>query len=825
MVSVLIAGAAVFSVALFNVPMEKVDLYFLLLCCFTIGVGSRITVRIPRFKSHIAVSDTFIFLALLLFGGPLAILLAAVEAFCSSLRFCSKKISVMFNAATMALSTATVVLTLKILGLYTEPKLHGHSGNVKDFVIALSVIALVQFAVNTSLASVHDSLKNGIPLWNTWKSKYLWTFVTYFIGSASAGILVLLSGYIGFGVIIAAFPVIILVFMSYRMYLTNVEISMQQAEQAKQYSNVLEEQSVALKESEQRFRSAFNYAPIGIALVSPNGRWLKVNHALCNILGYTAAEFLATDFQSVIFPEYLGGALVKIHELLTGKSVNCQMEQQYRHKNGETVWVLWSVSWASGMNAEKPTLIFQLQDITDKKLAEDKLHYEATHDALTGLPNRAFFMRKLAESLQKTKLDPNYKVSMLFIDLDRFKNVNDSLGHLIGDQLLISVSERLRECLRPPDIVARLGGDEFTILVEGKYFMEKVTKIAERIHAKFSVPFEVRGHEVYSSASIGILQASEKHITSEEIMRDADTAMYHAKRSGKARHEVFAEDMHHAAKETLQLETDLRKAIERKEFSVHYQPIFSLNTGEIKGIEALARWNHSKLGAIPPNKFIPLAEEVGLIDTLGEYILRKACNEIGSLSPMLLNSPGFKLSVNLSFKQFARDSLVEKIQMVLQETGFPADRLKLEITESLFFEYQDKAIGMLHRLRDIGIEFDVDDFGTGYSNLSNLIRLPISTLKIDRSFIHSISDDGANTEMVKTILAMAGNLGLKVIAEGIETEVQLETLKNLDCAHGQGYLLAKPMPFEEIQDFLLESSRLNLPETQFEDLPVISMIQ
>ncbi|MBC7900420.1 MAG: EAL domain-containing protein [Saprospiraceae bacterium] len=825
MIVVLLLGLACILAAAVGLPLEKFDLKFVVLACFTVGIGSRVTLQIPRFKSHIAVSDTFIFLALLMYGAEFAIILSAVEAYFSSIRFCSKKLTIFFNAAAMAFSTTAVVLMLKVFGLYSESQLHGHGEHIQDFVIALSIMALTHFIVNTSLVSTYESLSNGIPFWDTWKNKYLWTFITYFVGAASAGLLIQLSDSIGFGVIIATFPVVLFIFLSYRMYLKNVEMSNAQADQAKEYSKVLEERSAALIESEQRFRSAFNYAPIGIALVSPAGDWLRVNHALCKLVGYTAEELRATNFQSIIFPEDLGPALVNIHELLSGKTANCQMEQRYRHKGGETVWALWSVSAASDVRSEKPTLIFQLQDISDKKLAEDKLHYEATHDALTGLPNRSFFMRKLAKALQKTKLDPKYKVSVLFIDLDRFKYVNDSLGHLVGDQLLIAIAERLRECMRPPDIVARLGGDEFTILVEGRYYMEKVTRIAERIHAKFGVPFEVRGHEVYSSASIGILHASEKHLTSEEMMRDADTAMYHAKRAGKARHEVFDEDMHVAARETLRLETDLRRAIEKEEFLVLYQPIFLLETGEIKGIEALARWNHLQLGEISPNKFIPLAEEVGLIDVLGEHILRKACTQIGSVLPLLKGESALKLSVNLSFKQFARPTLVEKIQTILDETEFPPNRLKLEITESVFFEYQEKAVGMLHRLRDIGIELDVDDFGTGYSNLSNLMRLPISTLKIDSSFIKPINDGGANTEMVKSILAMARNLGLKVIAEGIENEIQLEVLKKLDCEHGQGFLLAKPMPFEAIREFLLESDRIDVPKPQFDDLSTVSLIQ
>ena len=806
---VLAAGFACVGAALVNVPLQRIDLYFLTLFCFTIGVVSRITIKIPKLKSHIAVSDTFIFLALLLFGGELAIILAAVEAFFSSWRFCNKKLTVFFNSAVMALSTLSVVLVLKALGLYSETVLHGRGGDEQDFAVAVAAIAITQFVVNTTLASIHDTFKNGLPLWETWKSKYVWSFVTYLIGAACAGVLVQLSESIGFGILIAAFPVIYLIFLSYKMYLSNVEISMKQAQQAEQYANILEERSAALRESEQRFRSAFNYAPIGIALVSPAGDWLKVNRALCTILGYTEKEFLTTNFQSMLLREDLGITLVKIHELAVGSTANCQLEHRYIHKSGRTVWASWSVSAATDVRNEHSNLIFQIQDITEKKQAEQKLRHEATHDALTGLPNRLFFMGQLTEALARFRQNAAYSVSVLFIDLDRFKNVNDSLGHVVGDRLLVEIADRLRDCLRPNDLVARLGGDEFTILVQGKYAHEEVTNIAERVLEKFGDPFDLHGHVVYSSASIGILHASAAHRTSEDMMRDADTAMYQAKRSGKGRHEVFDENMHVAAKETLQLETDLRRAVENKDFSILYQPIFSIATGRIESIEALARWEHPTLGTMSPRKFVPLAEEIGLIDALGELVIRKACLEVGPSLRAAAHLSDVRLSVNLSSRQFSQESLVDRILGILGETGFPPQSLKIEITESVFFEYQEKAIEMLHTLRGCGVDIDIDDFGTGYSNLSYLVRLPISSLKIDRSFVKPITEDGGNTEIVRTIISMARNLGLRVVAEGVETTAQLEALRSLECEAAQGYLLARPMDLEKIREYLADTSQLD----------------
>jgi PAS domain S-box-containing protein len=460
----------------FLFTVSKLDLNFLILFCFTIGIGSRMTLEIPRFKSHISVSDTFIFLALLLYGGKIAIVLAAVEAFCSSWRFCNKKISVFFNAAAMALSTTIVVLALNFFGLYDQIVSNRYGENFNNFFVTLAIMALTQFLASTTFAAVYGALKSEEPFWETWKTKYAWIFITYFVGAITAGLLVKATDYVGFSVVIATFPIIFFVYLTYRMYLKNVEMANAQAEQAEKHAQVLEDQSAALqkqsaalRESEERFRSAFDHAPIGIALLSPDGRWLKVNRALTEILGYTEEEFLESDFQSMLFTEDLGNTLIKLHELLSGKSPTCQLEQRYVHKSGETVWASWSVSTVSESDQKRPNLIFQIQDISDRKLAEEQLQHEARHDVLTKLPNRAYFMQRLEEALAKAEFYDNYKVSVLFIDLDRFKVVNDSLGHLIGDQLLIGISERLRECLRPNDLVARLGGDEFTILVEGRY--------------------------------------------------------------------------------------------------------------------------------------------------------------------------------------------------------------------------------------------------------------------------------------------------------------------------------------------------------------------
>lgn len=825
MTAVIAAGIGCAAAALVSVPVEKIDLPFLLLAAFTVGVGSRITVPIPRFKSHISVSDTFIFLALLIYGGELAVLLAAVEALCSSWRFCHKKITVVFNAATMAISTTVTVLMLRGFGLYTESQLHGYEAKVRDFLMALSILAVTQFLTNTALASLYDSAKNGIPWWETWKSKYIWTFLTYFIGASGAGLLVQLSDSVGFGIIIATFPVIFFVFLTYRMYLQNIEMSLRQAEQAERHAEILSKQSEALRESEERFRSAFHHAPIGIALLSASGKWLKVNQALCSILGYTDHEFLAADLDMVLFPEDRNTTVIRIREVVAGNITSWQEEQRYRHKTGRIVWASWSISLASHAAADASNLILQLQDITDKKLAEERLQHDATHDALTGLPNRSLFIRKLSEALAKVRRRPDYRISVLFVDVDRFKYVNDSLGHLIGDQLLVKISERLHACIRPSDMVARLGGDEFMILVEGKYGAEETVAIAERIQEKFGLPFMLGGNEIYSSASIGILHASEKHLTSEDMMRDADTAMYQAKRAGKARHEIFDEGMHTAALETLQLETDLRRAVERGEFSVEYQPIISLSTGAIEGVHALPRWDHPRLGAVSRRRFIDLAEEVGIIGQFGQLFLHKACREIVQFHRDSAIDPPLVLCTNLLSSQLIQDGLLEKITGILTDTGLPAGSLSLEITESIFFEHQERAASLLNELRDLGIDLKVGNFGTGYSNLSYLTRLPVSSLKIDRSFVATIGSGGGSSGLVRTISILARNLGLKVVAEGVETGEQLEELRLLNCDSAQGKYFSSPMNIEKLGRFIQENESRKMPIVELGDLTVFPTVQ
>ncbi len=432
---------------------------------------------------------------------------------------------------------------------------------------------------------------------------------------------------------------------------------------------------------------------------------------------------------------------------------------------------------------------------TSNQLQESREHFRhaAFHDALTNLPNRAMLGEKLKFAIERAKLEENCQFALLFIDLDRFKNINDSLGHTIGDQLLVTIACRLANCIRAADTVARLGGDEFAILLEGIKTTADATYMAERVQKEIASPFMLSGHEVFTTASIGITFGGGRYDLPEKALRDADTAMYRAKESGGACYKVFDEVMHTRAVTLLRLENDLRRAVEREEFCVYYQPIVDLGTGRLAGFEALVRWQHPERGFISPGEFIPVAEDTRLIIPLGLWVLREACRQMAQWQWQIPASNALSISVNLSGKQFAQTDLVEQVELILRETGLEPCRLKLEITESIVMENAEGAIAMLARLKALGVRLSIDDFGTGYSSLSYLHRFPIDTLKIDRSFVSQLDSAGENGELVRTIKTLAGNLGMDVVAEGIETLGQLNQLAEFGCEYGQGYLFSKPI--------------------------------
>jgi diguanylate cyclase (GGDEF)-like protein/PAS domain S-box-containing protein len=467
-------------------------------------------------------------------------------------------------------------------------------------------------------------------------------------------------------------------------------------------------------------------------------------------------------------------------------------EHEYRILHRDTTYRWMSCRGIAVRNAsgQAVRIVGSQTDINERKLAEQRLLFDALHDSLTGLANRSRFMDRLGHVIARTQRGASPSFAVLFLDLDRFKLINDSLGHLVGDQLLIAIARRLERCLRPGDTLARLGGDEFAVLLEDVSEPQAALTVAERILRLLEEPFHLGGHDVFSGASIGIaLSTSARYHSPADVLRDADTAMYHAKVEGRSRYAVFHPSMHDRARRRLQIETDLRRGIERNEFFVVYQPIVELSTQQTVGFEALLRWRHPHRGIIGPTEFINVAEETGLIVAIGQVVLHEACRQ---LSEWRQRHPARKLTmhINLSPRQIADPHLVDYTAALLDTYNLDRDSLHLEITETAIIEHGDGASRALMHLRTLGAQICIDDFGTGYSSLSYLHRFPIGTIKIDRSFISQIHHSHENAEIVRTIIALAHSLGMTVIAEGAETEEQLTHLRSMSCPYGQGWLFA-----------------------------------
>jgi diguanylate cyclase (GGDEF)-like protein/PAS domain S-box-containing protein len=447
--------------------------------------------------------------------------------------------------------------------------------------------------------------------------------------------------------------------------------------------------------------------------------------------------------------------------------------------------------------------VWSFRDVTQRKVAEQQLVHDAFHDALTFLPNRSRFTELLSRSIARASMNEGYSFAMLFLDLDRFKVVNDSLGHTVGDELLVAAARRLERCVRPGDTVARLGGDEFTVLIDNTAAPSDATRVAERIMVELQRPFFLHGQDVFVSVSIGIA-LSAGYEDPDDLLRDADLAMYRAKANGKSRYEVFDQKMHAQAVALLQLETDLRLAIEREEFRILYQPVISLRTGRIAGVEALVRWQHPQRGLVSPDEFLAVAEETGLVVAMGNWVLRNACQQLAAWQREMPSAADISVSVNLSARQFVHPDLVAHVIDALAKSGLPARGLRLEFTESVLIEQEGPVIDTISRLHALGLRLDLDDFGTGYSSLGYLHRFDLDGLKIDRSFVSNIGDNGERSEIVRTIVALANNLGMVVIAEGVETQAQLAVLQAVECDYVQGYLFGAALTADEIGGLLAE---------------------
>ncbi|MEH1791222.1 sensor domain-containing protein [Nostoc sp.] len=587
-----------------------------------------------------------------------------------------------------------------------------------------------------------------------------------------------------------------------------------------------EELEVTRSEAEkerQRYQELFDFAPDGYLVTNTVGKILEANYAAETMLSvrqkYLVGKPLIlfiTQQDRQIFSclinnsQEIEDCVIEIKPRVDTPfpaSIRASPVYDSQEKLVGWRWLLRNISEAKQAQEQVAKRTVELakanqqllSEITEHKRAKSQLLHLAFHDVLTGLPNRALFMNRLEDAVNYSKRHSEYLFAVLFLDLDRFKVINDSLGHTFGDQLLLTVAQRLQECLRSIDIAARLGGDEFIVLLVGIRDVLEVVAVVERIQKNLALPVVLDGHEVSTTASIGIALSITGCEQPEDYLRDADIAMYRAKAQGRACYEIFNTDMHIQAMAHLELINELRRAIELQEFRVYYQPIVSLSSGRITGFEALVRWLHPKHGIVLPGYFMSIAQETGLIIPIEQWILYEACGQIQQWQEQFSSSCGdlaespLSISINLCTTRFSEENLVAHINKVLQDTGLPAPNLTLEITEGVIMENDDKAIIRLKQLRNLGIKLAIDDFGTGYSSLGRLHHFPINQLKIDRSFVSGSIFDRGNLDIVQTIITLAHKLGVDVTAEGVETKEQLALLRNLNCEYGQGYFFSHPL--------------------------------
>jgi diguanylate cyclase (GGDEF)-like protein/PAS domain S-box-containing protein len=566
----------------------------------------------------------------------------------------------------------------------------------------------------------------------------------------------------------------------------------------------------ALRESEERYALAARGANDGLWDLDLRSDKIYYSSRWKSMLGYNKEEISNSleEWLGRVYEPDRAKVEANLAEHIEGSLSHLECEYRIRHKDNKILWVLVRGLAVRDAEGRAYRLAGSHSDITARKKVEEQMVHDAFHDHLTGLPNRALFMDRLQHVIESSRRRDSHDYAVLFMDLARFKIINDSLGHEVGDKLLIELGKRLKVCLRPGDTVARLGGDEFAILLDQIADKTDIEEVVRRIEKEVVAPFHIRGHKLFTSQSIGIAAKLQRYATPDDILRDADIAMYQAKSFGGARHVFFDTVMHSTIIARNELEGELRSAVDRHEdFVLYYQPIMNLKDRSIRGFEALIRWRHLTKGIIQPNDFIPLAEETGLIIPLSKWVLRQACRQLRVWHDMYPSRTPLKISINISSKMLLEEDLVDIIANCLREEGVKGECLAIEITENLILESSDAIRETLQALQRMGLSIHIDDFGTGYSSLSYLHNFPVNVLKIDRSFISKISANGDDLEIVRTIIAMAHNLKLDVIAEGVEQEHQLSAIHGLDCAYGQGFFFSKAISAEAIP-FWIESHNI-----------------
>ncbi len=730
-------------------------------------------VRIPGAKTSIAGAEIFIFLAMLLYGPSAAVIAAAFEGFVAAVRTSRRW--------TSRLGTPAMASIAMTICAYAFEGVRGHAAQLSNGALLASLFAFaaLYFVVNTLLTSFLFALKSGAALTPLrWLRTYGWMGLAYLTGASIAGLLYASFQQFGLPVLLVSVPVIAMFLSTLHSYFQRKEADQRHMEE--------------LKESESRFHSAFTHAAIGMALVSTDGRFIQANKSFCDMLGRPMTDLLASRLASLVHPDDLSALQGPIDKLVKGELASVHTEVRGVHRDGSDVWMALNISLARDWQFRTHNLIVQAQDISARRRAEAELYHNAYHDSLTQLSNRTHFVEQLNRAIARVQRHPEQRFAVMYLDFDRFKMVNDSLGHKAGDELLVNVARRLKAMLRPTDVLARLGGDEFAILVEDLHRQRDAVELTERIQQELQKSIQLGTMEVTVSASIGITFSTNGYQTSDQIIRDADIAMYKAKSKGKAQYALFDSSLHQHVTAQLQLETELRRALGQGQIYLEYQPICSLRDRSLIGFEALVRWNHPERGLLEPATFIPVAEETGLIVPLGNWVLTEACRQMAEWRAIRVSDSLF-MSVNVSSLQLMHPDFVAHVHHALQAAEMRPAQLTLEVTESVLMDGIENAVSTLTALRNMGVTLSIDDFGTGYSSLSYLATLPIDALKVDRSFIERMNRDGEGSEIVKAIFKLGQALSKQVFAEGIETGAQLTLLQELGCEFGQGFLLSRPV--------------------------------
>jgi len=763
-------------------------------------------VRIGRSKSSFTAGEVFIFLLLLMHGPAAATLAAGSETMVGSLRSSNRWTS---RIASPTLSALAMFCCGSLLhAMLRSLQLQGMT-NAGLTVVAAMLFSLLYFCANGMLVSTVLRLKRDErPQLADMLGVFGWVGIAFAGSGAVAALLFVTYQQTGFGVVAAVVPIMAMLLATLHYYnrqqeaneamrLAAEEATAREAERAAH--TAAREGEVAalhlrqLQESERRFHCAFTHASIGMALLSFEGRILQANDAMRELLGVDDSALLERAFQRFVVEADHAALEAQLARVIEPGFEDFSVEIRCLDANNAEVWVSLHGSIFTESDSTAPCLILQAHDITARLRAEAGLHHIAFHDSLTGLPNRRRFGDLLAHAVEVARTDSKQGFAVLFIDFDRFKLINDSLGHAAGDEFLAGVAQRVRETVRPGDVVARLGGDEFAVLLHRVEHEAGVITLAERLLTALRQPLVVAGSALTSSASIGITTSGIGYERPEDVLRDADIAMYRAKDAGKDRYALFDAALHTEVTRRVQLEGDLRRAIAEGELSLVYQPLYELRSARVIGFEALARWMHPELGAIGPDVFIPIAEETGLIVQLTDFVLRTACGDLKQWQLSDTAYAGLTMNVNVSGKDIAHSGLTARITRALVAARLEPQHLIVELTENILMDQLKFALPLLEDLRTLGVGLSVDDFGTGYSSLAHLSSLPVDSLKIDRSFIRSMSSGSKEAAVVRAVVNLGHSLHKRVVAEGIETAQQYEQLRDMGCQAGQGYHMSRPL--------------------------------